>query len=183
MIRANAEWPVESPSTDVVSVATLTEETTMTIPTPSPAPRHDISGTRGLATEPPSLRLVATGAESPAACERELLAFDPDDDLQSIVPMPPSIPVAIRAAITRAVGEQFEGAEDLDTWLHSPHALLGGATPFERVVEGDGAAVLRAVGVVGEVGPTRPASRGRQRQHPDCAMQARGAGANRRVVR
>lgn len=77
--------------------------------------------------------------------ERALLAFDPEDDLAQIIPMPSTIPQLVRAAITQALGDQFGFADELDDWLHGPNDALAGATPFECVVAGDGIAVLVAL--------------------------------------
>lgn len=65
--------------------------------------------------------------------------------------VPPTIPAAVRSAITRALGHQFEFADELDEWLHAPNEGLAGATPFECVVDGDGLAVLRALGASDEL--------------------------------
>lgn len=96
----------------------------------------------------PPLRLLPTAIPGPSTAEeleRAALAFDPQDDLAQIIPMPPTIPRLIRAAITQALGDRFEYAEELDEWLHGPNDSLAGATPFERVVVGDGMAVLVAL--------------------------------------
>lgn len=77
--------------------------------------------------------------------EEDLLDFDVEADVMAIIPMPPSIPVPIRMAITRAAGKRFTFADDLDAWLHAPHEGLRGDTPFERVVAGDGMTVLVAL--------------------------------------
>jgi len=59
--------------------------------------------------------------------------------------MPPSISGDLRRTLTDALMQQFDLAEELDEWLHLPHPALAGNTPFERVVEGDGFGVLRAL--------------------------------------
>lgn len=77
--------------------------------------------------------------------EASLLAFDPEEDLASLVPMPFSIPGEIRAALAHALARRFEHYEELDAWLHEPHSALGGRSPFEQIVGGDGEGVLRAL--------------------------------------
>ena len=77
--------------------------------------------------------------------DHELLGFDVDADLRALIPMPPTIPAAVRASISHAIGARFTFAEDLDAWLHAPHAGLHGATPFKTIVMCDGIAVLRAL--------------------------------------
>ena len=91
------------------------------------------------------IALVASRFISAEAFEQAITNFDVDDDLASIIPMPETIPAVIRATITTAIAERFEFSEDLDAWLHAPHDALAGDTPFERIVEGDGIAVLVAL--------------------------------------
>lgn len=119
------------------------------------------------------LVLVRSEARLSEALDDAPLAFDVDDDVAAIIPMPPSIPASIRAAITRALGEQFEFADDLHEWLHAPCEALAGKTPFERVVAGDGAAVLLALYGAGE-------SSGVRREHAGTSPEVR---AMLRVVR
>jgi hypothetical protein len=93
------------------------------------------------------LEVVRTALVPRKKLEEELLAFDADEDLAAIIPMPSTIPAPIRGAITRAVGSRFEFASDLDAWLCAPHEALGGDAPLNRIIYGDGLAVLRALGV------------------------------------
>lgn len=92
------------------------------------------------------LRIDPQAPEDAEEIERALLDFDVDADIAAIIPMPPTIPLAVRAAITRALGDRFQDGDDaLNDWLHSPNESLAGATPFERVVAGDGIAVLTSL--------------------------------------
>jgi hypothetical protein len=75
---------------------------------------------------------------------RTIAEIDVDDDIAAIIPMPKTIPAAVRTAITDAFMRLSDG-EDLDRWLHEAHELLGGASPFERIVSGDGTAVLEVL--------------------------------------
>lgn len=96
----------------------------------------------------PPLRVLPATPQSSATdgdLERALVAFDPEDDMAQIIPMPPAIPPAVRVAITQALGRRFEFADELDDWLHNPNDALAAATPFERIVAGDGLAVLVAL--------------------------------------
>lgn len=97
------------------------------------------------ATTPAPLALVHREVERADELERQLLAFDVEEDLMANIAMPPTIPVPIRAAITKAAGQRFTFAAELDEWLHAPHDGLHGRTPFERLVDGDGVAVLVAL--------------------------------------
>lgn len=92
-----------------------------------------------------TLSLHRTEQESSEALERELVSFDVDEDIESLVPMPNSIAARTRAAITQLIGRRFTYAEDLDDWLHAPNVRLHGVTPFERMVAGDGTSVLHAL--------------------------------------
>lgn len=92
--------------------------------------------------------LMAPGAVgSPVSDDTaSLLDFDDDDVIAAIVPVPPSIPVAMRVALERMMTLRFAGASDrLDEWLHASHPLLRGASPFETLVARDGVGVLRAL--------------------------------------
>lgn len=88
-----------------------------------------------------------------AALERELLSFDADEDILSLVAMPRCIPAAARAAITTLLARRFasvaqevdEQADALEAWLYTPHRLLGDACPFDRIIAGDALAVLIAL--------------------------------------
>lgn len=84
------------------------------------------------------------GADA-ASTEQLLLAFDAEEDLAGLVPMPTTIPPRTRQALTSAFAAQFEHHDALDQWLHGPLEALGRNTPFERIVEGDGDAVLEAL--------------------------------------
>lgn len=77
--------------------------------------------------------------------EAAALAFDPEDDFVNVIPMPPSIPAKVREALARLFATQFRYYSELDEWLHRPHPALGAATPCERIVDGDGIGVLRAL--------------------------------------
>lgn len=83
--------------------------------------------------------------------ERELLSFDTDDDLASLVPMPATIHPAVREAINAVLAERFECADSLSEWLESPNDVLSGAVPFDCIIDGDGLAVLRALGATEEL--------------------------------
>jgi len=80
-----------------------------------------------------------------AELEASLLDFDPNDDLEALVPMPPAISAGVRRTLTATFARRFVRYRDLDAWLHTPHPALGGDTPFERIVDGDGISVLRAL--------------------------------------
>ncbi|HEY0994843.1 MAG TPA: hypothetical protein VGD77_02510 [Gemmatimonadaceae bacterium] len=104
-----------------------------------------------------ALSLVRPSSPEPLRCDS--LEFDVEDDIASIIPMPASIAVPIRSAISRELARRFEFADDLDGWLHAAHDRLGGATPFECVVAGDGLGVLGALldgadGIPSEVAET-----------------------------
>lgn len=78
--------------------------------------------------------------------EHDSLSFDVEDEIASIIPMPRTIPADLQAAITLALSGRFEFYDDeLDAWLHTPNDALGGASPFDRLVDGDGVAVLLAL--------------------------------------
>jgi len=120
------------------------------LPDESSAPR-DASALRyvqhpypAFCVENASLRAVpATEANHDIDLETELLQdVDVEADLMAVIPMPPTIPAPLRAAITDSICRQFDS--DLE-WLHAPHPALGGATPFERIVAGDAEAVLLAL--------------------------------------
>lgn len=86
---------------------------------------------------------VASQLESDSALEEELLAaLNVDEDLAQLVPMPESIPAALRRALTEKFTHRFEFMEDLDAWLHQDHPELKGECPFERLIAGDGWSVL-----------------------------------------
>jgi hypothetical protein len=111
-----------------------------------------------------SLRLLPLAPPtSPEAFDQDLLSFDFDDDEGAIIPMPPSISTPVRVAITKALIEKFEFIDTLDEWLHAPNDVLDGVTPFERIVEGDGLAILRALGVT-VTAPARVAGAPRPRR-------------------
>ena len=98
---------------------------------------------------PHALSLVAPDAVGNASrddTEESLLDFNDDDVIAGIVPVPPTIPPALRDALERMMIVRFAGDIDrLDGWIHAGHPALRGASPFETLVEGDGAAVLRAL--------------------------------------
>lgn len=96
-------------------------------------------------TEAAPMALLAPSVDSMDALERTLTSFDVEDDVASIIPMPDTIPAVIRATITTAIAQRFTFADELDDWLHAPHDALAGDTPFERIVDGDGIAVLMAL--------------------------------------
>ena len=87
------------------------------------------------------MMLVRSDTPAPVTFDEELAGFDVDEDIEAIIPMPHAIPAAVRAEITRLIGE-YE-CDDLDAWLHAPDKRLDGDSPFDRVVQGDGWAVLR----------------------------------------
>ena len=92
------------------------------------------------------LRSSSAVTEGDEELKRALLAFDVDADIAAIIPMPSTIPPVVRAAITQALSERFQEDDDaMEDWLHSSSKALDGATPFERVVAGDGMAVLTAL--------------------------------------
>ena len=98
---------------------------------------------------PAALSLVAHDTMGIAAnddTETALLAFDDGDVIADIVPVPPSITAEMRDALERMMNLRFNGDTDrLDRWLHADHRVLHGASPFQTLVAGDGAAVLRAL--------------------------------------
>lgn len=65
--------------------------------------------------------------------------------IAGIVPVPSNIAPAMRCILERALLMRFEYAEDVDTWITSPNTRLDGAAPYERLLDGDGMAVLRAL--------------------------------------
>lgn len=78
--------------------------------------------------------------------EEALLDFNEDDVIAGIVPVPSTIPPAMRDALERMMMLRFVGDSDrLDQWLHAGHPSLSGASPFESLIAGDGAAVMRAL--------------------------------------
>ena len=97
-------------------------------------------GTPHVNVDEPLVHRSAPGSSAPL--EEALLHFDVEEDLAAIIPMPLTIPPAVRMAITKAACERFEFADELDGWLHAPDAGLGGRTPFEAIVEGEGEGVL-----------------------------------------
>ena len=80
-----------------------------------------------------------------ALLEAELLNFDVEEDLEAVVPMPPTIPLGVRHALTKLFIRRFSYYRELDLWLHLPHPALRGRTPYERIADGDGVSVLRAL--------------------------------------
>lgn len=77
---------------------------------------------------------------------RDAPCFDDDvATLAGIVPVPPHITPAMRGILERALLMRFEFAEEVDTWIASSNTRLDGAAPYERLLEGDGMAVLRAL--------------------------------------
>ena len=100
---------------------------------------------------PATLSLVPPGAVSVQVSEdaNSLLDFNDDDVIADIVPVPPSIPVAMRVALERMISLRFPASDSdsdrLDEWLHAGHPSLRGASPFETLVAGDGVGVLRAL--------------------------------------
>jgi len=80
-----------------------------------------------------------------ALLEARLLSFDVEEDLEAVVPMPPTIPLGVRHALTKLFIRRFTYYRELDLWLHLPHPALRGRTPYERIVDGDGVSVLRAL--------------------------------------
>ena len=105
-----------------------------------------VTGSAAALDNPAPIVLVVNESESAEELERALTTFDVDADLAAIIPMPATIPAAIRAKITKALAERFAFVDDLDVWLHAPNEALGGDDPFKRVAEGDGIAVLKALG-------------------------------------
>lgn len=94
---------------------------------------------------PTLVRPTKMPSANEADLERELLAFDPEEDVAAAIPMPPTIPADVRSAITDALLERFADPEALDAWLHTPQATLDGESPFARIVDGHGHAVLFAL--------------------------------------
>lgn len=97
---------------------------------------------------PTTLSLVAPDAVGGPASDdmASLLDFGDGDVIAGIVPVPPSIPVAMRVALERMMTLRFAGDSDrLDEWLHAGHPVLRGAAPFETLIAGDGLGVLRAL--------------------------------------
>lgn len=68
--------------------------------------------------------------------------------IAGIVPLPPRVPRAAAQLLERALFMRFEFADALDDWLNKEHDRLHGSSPFERLVEGDVLAVLRALSTV-----------------------------------
>ena len=97
---------------------------------------------------PSALKLVApdtmSGSASSDDTEEELLAFNDCDVIAGIVPVPPTIP-EVRDQLERMMALRFGGDTDrLHAWIHADNPALCGASPFERLVAGDGVGVLRA---------------------------------------
>ena len=93
------------------------------------------------AATPAQDAIVSSGDE-----EREAHHFEDDvATLVGIVPLPSHITPAMRGVLERALLLRFEYAEDVDAWKTASNARLGGAAPYERLLEGDGLAVLRAL--------------------------------------
>jgi hypothetical protein len=100
------------------------------------------------------LRLIAGDANlsdprSDAALESALLdfddlEFDDMDVIAEIVPLPPSISHTTRVSLDRAFLLRFTDLYELHEWLHASNHALRGATPYERLMDGDGLDVLRA---------------------------------------
>jgi hypothetical protein len=85
--------------------------------------------------------------------EREALQFEEEvATLAGIVPVPSHVTRAMRGILERALLMRFEFAEDVDAWMTGSNARLNGASPYERLLDGDGMAVLRALLSV----PTNP---------------------------
>lgn len=62
-------------------------------------------------------------------------ACDPDEDVANIIPMPGTISSSLRARIKQALTQQVEFAAGMDPWLHTAQVALGGASPFEYIVQ------------------------------------------------
>lgn len=161
-------------------VFTLLPRGVMTHPAQSIMPRsrpevaHPVPGVS--VDDEPVLQLVpdapsapeATSAED-AALEAELMAaIDVEADLEQLVPMPPSIPAALRRLLNERFAERFLYMDELDAWLHLPHPKIGAESPFQRLVAGDGWSVLRAL----QIGPTDVGSElgGDVRSAPESAL-------------
>lgn len=99
------------------------------------------------------------------ALECSLLAFEANDDVLALVPMPPTIHAALRGALTDVFAREFSYYEDLHEWLHRSNEMLGGKSPFEVLIAGDGRAVLRAA--------LRQSSATRQRRSKNTSSQLR----------
>lgn len=85
-------------------------------------------------------------AAAQAALEAELLQEPEPAVIAGIIPVPPSVTPAMRAALERAMTLKYgDDVESLDAWIHAPHPNLTGMSPFQRLVDGDGLAVLRAL--------------------------------------
>ena len=104
-----------------------------------PLPTSTVQGQLTLSTRDTPATLA--GGQSDAS-EAALLNFDEADVIADIVPVPPSVPPALRDALDRAM--RVLGT-DLDQWLHEGHPALRGASPFEALVAGDAIGVLRAL--------------------------------------
>lgn len=102
--------------------------------------------------------------------DHDLLDFDVDADLRAIIPMPATIPAPVRASISHALGASFTYADDLDAWVHAPHAALHGATPFETIVAGDGIAVLRALSSIESTAHTSGSPQVEQMERPTLTV-------------
>ena len=99
---------------------------------------------------PSALKLVApdtmSGSASSDDTEEELLAFNDCDVIAGIVPAPLTIPSGVRDELQRMLTVKFGGDTDrLDRWIHADNPALCGASPFERLVAGDGVGVLRTL--------------------------------------
>lgn len=117
----------------------------MTVRRPKNRPQAPSCARRVLARD--QIELVRNHSHVEDDTEEALLAFDPDEALDAVIAMPPTIPTQLREMITATVCARFEWPEDLDAWLNTPSIVLGGATPFERLALGDGTAVLLALGI------------------------------------
>ncbi len=133
------------------------------------------STTRGLT---PSLSLVprdnAPLAHDDDVDDAGLLDFQESEVIAGIVPIPSSIPPAIRDALERMMLLRYRGDPDaLDRWLHEDHSSLRGASPFQALIAGDGHGVLRALGGSGA----------QTRDHSAAGAARRRIGNQLRLVR
>ena len=103
----------------------------------SPAAR----GARGASRAPCSIPNRTT---SEADLDSGLLDDEPAL-IAGVIPVPPSISTAMQTVLERAMLARFDQVTELHEWMNASHPSLHGAAPFERLLDGNAMAVLRAL--------------------------------------